>query len=307
MAERLPRAGTVFQIGFTKLFPVATPNVVTAGALNIYDSAGVAISGSPFTATVTVVTANRNYTVFYNLPTTGLSGHYTGRMTYTATHPVDDDQVDGFYVWPVPSKYDRWVQRVRRGLQDHAGSETQNVLSDLSYMDAINAAVSAYSQNRPKVVEWEQALTANDWTYALPAGWVTGFSQILRPEYPYDATLQGRTYLLPSDIDVDEAEPHLYLKYHTPSAGQTFRFLYLGIPTLDHTTDNLPAIHFEAVSKYAIGEALQTLANQRAGQSDPFYEGGIVSYGGQSLRYGQQAKEMKAEARQLWADRRVYV
>jgi hypothetical protein len=307
MAERLPRAGTTFQIAFTKLFPVATPNVVTAGALYLEDSAGVAISGSPFTATVTPVTANREYTIHYNLNTTGLSGPYTGRMTYTATQPVDDDQVNGFYVWPVPSKYDRWVQRVRRGLQDHAGSETQNVLSDLSYMDAINAAVAAYSQHRPKVVEWEQALTANDWTYALPAGWVTGYSQIIRPEYPYDATLQGRTYLLPADLDVDEADSILFLVNHTPSTGETFRFLYLGLPTLSHSTDNLPSVHFEAVAKYAIGEALETLANHRAGQSDPFYEGGVVSYGGQSLRFQAQADKMKAQAREMWRDRRVYV
>jgi hypothetical protein len=308
MAERLPRAGTTFQIGVEKLFPANAPNAITAAVLHLRDSAGVAISGSPFTATVTPVTVNRKYWVFYNLDTTGLSGLYDGFFRHTASSPgVDDDTVEGFYVWPVPSKYDRWVQRVRRGLQDHAGSETQNVLSDLSYMDAINAAVAAYSQHRPKVVEWEQALTANDWTYALPAGWITGYSQIIRPEYPYDATLQGRTYLLPADLDVDEADSILFLVNHTPSTGETFRFLYLGLPTLSHSTDNLPSVHFEAVAKYAIGEALETLANHRAGQSDPFYEGGVVSYGGQSLRFQAQADKMKAQAREMWRDRRVYV
>ena len=304
MAERLPRAGTIFQIGFTKLFPVSTPNIVTAGALNIYDSTGAAISGSPFTATVTPITADREYTVFYNLPTTGLSGHYTGRMTYTATNPIDDDQVDGFYVWPVPSKYDRWVQRVRRGLQDHTGSESQNVLSDLSYMDAVNAAVEAYNGKRGRIVEWEQALTANDWTYTLPTGWVPGVSQIIEAEYPVDATEQSRPYLGIGDVKVDEADSLLYFTRHTPATGEAARFLFRGHHTLTHALDNLPAAHFEAIAKYAVGEALETLANQRAGQSDPFYEGGVVSYGGQSLRYAQQAERLKKQARSGWRDLR---
>jgi hypothetical protein len=306
MAERLPRAGTTFQIGFTRLFPAATPNTVTAAALHLRQ-AGTAIAGSPFTASVTEVTADREYIAFYSLDTTGLSGAYDGFMRYTATQPIDDDTVEGFYVWPVPSKYDRWVARARRGLQDHTGSESQNILSDLSYLDAVNAAVAAYSQCRPRIVEWEQALTANDWTYALPTGWVPGFSQIIKPEYPWDTTLQGRSYLRPADLEIDEADSLLYFVNHTPSAAQTARFLYLGLPTLDHTTDNLPAVHFEAVSKYAIGEALETLANHRAGQNDPYFEAGVVSYGGQSLRYQAQADKMKAQAREMWKDQRVFV
>lgn len=306
MAIREARIGTTLRVAFTWKFNEES-NAITAGSLYVYDSAGSAISGSPFAATVTVVTANVEYRVYYPLATAGLSaGDYTGRMVYTATQAIDDDEV-AFTLLPVTSKYDRWINRVRRLLQQSGLSESQASLSYRDLMDAVNTAAEAYSRARPRVIEWEQALTASDWTYSLPAGWLPGVSQVLTAEYPVDATLQGRTYLLPRDVVIEEADSILYLVNHSPSAGETARFLYLGGYTLSHTEDNLPAAHFEAIAHAAAGAAAEMLGAGTAGTEAPELVAGAVNYRDVTSRYQATADRLWKKARLLWADRRVYV
>jgi hypothetical protein len=307
MAERIARIGTPYRLAFEWTFDADTPNAITAAAVHVYDSAGLAIAGSPFTGTANEIAANVKYRPFHNLTTSGLpAGDYTGRFVYTSTHPIDDDEF-WFSLLPVTSKFDAWYERMRRVVMDSQYGEGTTTASFRDYMEAALEAVDEYSKVKPRHLEEALTLAAGDFTYALPLTWSNGLSEVLSLEYPEEATWQSKSFLQERDYRIDEVDGLLYLTRHTPSAGQTARLLYTARHTLSHTVDTIPAGDFRAVSLFAAACLLRSLANRAAGTDSSALQAQAVNYRDVTQRYMAQADALTKQARREWRDRRVYL
>jgi len=274
------------------------PFAIDSVTATIYTSAGSTIVNDA-SGTITAVSATE-YQLAYVWDTTGRAA---GDYVYQLRYQVDAEELllPGLIsLLPVTSKYDPWVQRVLGWIAESKVSEAQRQLSYVDVMQALQAAISRYELDQPRRILETVSLSAGQFEYDVPSGWVEGRSRIQALEYPVQDTSQTRTYLDPSEWAVDGSRAKWRFTCQVPSAGETARLLYSGRHTLSHTEDTLPAQHFEAVSMYAAGEALLTLANLATQSTGPGYSADAISYRTKQQEYQSQARELRRWAETMW-------
>lgn len=297
-----PLRGGVFRQGETRALAhtitADEPFAVTAVWVTLLDATGAeVVSAAP--GTLTAVAANQ-YQLGYLWDTTGRE---PGDYVYQLHYEVDGETLvipGQVTLLPQVSQLDRYQRRVRGWLAEAKLAEPQRQLDYLDLTQALEAAVSRYELDQPRRVLETVTLTAGTDEYALPSGWVPGFSQLQSVEYPVDDTAQDQRYLEPHAWRVDELRGIWRFVYDTPGAGETARLVYTTRHTLSHTEDTLPARHFEALCQYAAGQALLTLANQAAQTTGPGLAADTITYRTKQQEYLAQARELLRRAESAW-------
>ncbi len=304
--RRVPVEG-IFRVGEVRkiahVLSIDGSETFTAGTvrINIYDSAGTLV----VTAGVGVanpVGAAAEVEIYY-IWTPSTAGDY--RYQFTAVIGSETLACRGeVYVFPVVSKYDRWIETVRGYIQEPGGGEEEQLLSTRDYVRAVDAARRRYQRDWPqrKLNNAAGEVMTTAWEYALPADWVDGFSQILELEYPVDATLQARPFLDPSAYYVDPLRLKWSFRDTAPTAGEYTRFTYTTEHVLSHTADTLPSHHFDAIATWAAGEALEYLANEATRTDARTVGAEIANFRTKQQERRAQAATMKAQAVQMWAN-----
>jgi hypothetical protein len=154
------------------------------------------------------------------------------------------------------------------------------------YARNIDAAIKIFSRHRPDVSVVD---ITGDGThdYALPSGWVEGFSIIKSIEYPVDN--------VPADI-LDNEEYEIYqavaakkvrLINYSPSAYDTFRVAFT-VPRLEAT---IPENDEDALCNLAASLCLEALANAYTQTSDSTIGADSVNWRTKGYEFGQRAKQ----------------
>lgn len=134
---------------------------------------------------------------------------------------------------------------------------------------AIASAVEQYSKDRPL----EKAVSVDGdggFDYALPTGFVDGFSMVQAIYYPYLTTDQD-----PPALDPDEwtmfrtaTGPKIRFLADSPTAAEDFLVQFTAAHTLSASTSTIPSTDDEAVADLAAAEAYLMLAGYFAVQSN---------------------------------------
>ena len=169
--------------------------------------------------------------------------------------------------------------------------DREGVTGPASRDAAIGQGVLRYSTDRPirDVVD----LTAADTHYlALPAGWVTDFSRVLRVEHPIG---QHPPAIVPGeDWQHYDTPAGLMILLHVGLAvGAAVRVTYTRPHTVDALTDTIPAIHRDAVASYAAGLLCRELAAYYSGDSDSTIAADTVDHGDQAMRWDKRGRELR--------------
>lgn len=179
---------------------------------------------------------------------------------------------------------------------------TNPLLADGTTLQAaIDAAVSKYSQDRPRTVVEDETGNSSGYyvlvgTGAVLSSWSDGFSQIQSIEYP--AAAVGVDYV-PGYLDrqddwddsyQDATKTYLRLKSIMPSASETVRVTYTAPHTHTTITDTVKTADKEALYDLAAHYGCLALGTKMAGSSDSTISADSVNYRDSQLRYKQQAE-----------------
>jgi hypothetical protein len=305
--EMVRRIGEVFAI--THRVSADAAFTVTSAAMTIYNAAGTAVvTAGAGTASPAFGNSATQHDLTYLWNTSALLDTNAGDYTYSFRYVVGSETrtTDPMSVTllPATSKYDRYVFRTAGVLQDADQGGISELLSYRDYMACLDEATRELSRVRPARVLYDLALTANTYEYLLSllTSWVTGVSQIIQVNYPWDTTTQSRPILWTGALVADElaATPKLRFVDISPSTGQTARILYTGRYSLSHTLDTVPTDDFEPTCLYAAALALRRLQSSRAGTTDPAIGAGNVIPRTQSQEYASAAREMERLGRAGW-------
>lgn len=190
------------------------------------------------------------------------------------------------------------VDKVRRRLVDL--SATNPLTDDYTVLEeAISAAISRYSQDRPREIVDDVTGTGAT-VYPLTGGskvvdaWVDGVSRVVSIDYPA-ATVSGDftpTWLDP-DLDwtlyQDTTTIYLRFRNHAPAATETVRLTYTTTHTHDTVTDTVPAQDLDALCDLAAHYACLALATKAAATQDSLIAADSTNYRDSQLRFKQQA------------------
>jgi hypothetical protein len=126
----------------------------------------------------------------------------------------------------------------------------------------IAEAVDRYSVERPDELVVD---TVGDggFDYAMPAGFVEGFSSIRSIEYPYVATTQVPPYMKSGkDYRPYRGDSALRLRFlnHSPSTSETFRTTFTAPHSVTEEATTVPAVDERAVSNLAAALLAEQLA-----------------------------------------------
>lgn len=193
------------------------------------------------------------------------------------------------------------VDKVRRRLADL--STTNPLAEDYTVLDeAITAAVTRYSQDRPRRVVEDEAGNGTPYYVLVGAGalltsWVDGFSRIAWIEYPAAAVsaTHAPTYLQQPDDWVedyqDASKTYLRLLSVTPTASETLRIAYTAPHSHTDASDTIPTGDVDALCDLAAHYACLALATKMAASQDSLISADSTNYRDGQLRFKQQAEE----------------
>lgn len=165
--------------------------------------------------------------------------------------------------------------------------DSGKIVNPTDYDRIINAAVNYFSRHRPdyKVVDVVGAGVSD---YALPTGWVDGFSSIEDIEYPLNdvpATLIDKDSY---EVYQTPAAKKLRLKYAKPTGAESFRIAF----TILRTATTIPDGDVDALCNLASAFCLEELANMFAQTSDATLSADSVNYKSKSSEFSQRAKRL---------------
>lgn len=162
----------------------------------------------------------------------------------------------------------QWVARIQQAVREEASG---GQIEPTSLLDiAIRPALLRFSIDRP-YVDIAEVPGAGSGYFALPAGFVDGYSELRSVEHPARQNppimLDSQAWTITRD-PTTVATKKILLYSATPSAAQYVRFEYTRpwpMPDPDDATlDLVDDIAFEAVAMLAASHALMTLANETA-------------------------------------------
>ncbi len=159
--------------------------------------------------------------------------------------------------------------------------------------EAIARAVSRYSQDRPRLKKQDITADAQQ-KLSLPSGWEAGFSELRSIEHPLGSVpplfLDQDRYAL-----YDDGTNVKLMLIDAVNVGETLRVEYTIAHVLNGSTDTLPAIHREAVAKWAAALLLDQLAARYAGTSDSTLQADAVEHGSKSRDYAARAASLRKQ------------
>lgn len=145
---------------------------------------------------------------------------------------------------------------------------------------AVQEAVAIYSTDEPREVTTD--ITGDGtYTYTLPTGWVDGFSQVIRLEFPAGSqdprsdTMKAETGII---YDAGTGTNKLRMRFHTPGTSDTIRLTYTVPHTLARASSTIPDPDFEAVACLSTAKTLRMLAGRFLMQTDPHLRGDNMAF-----------------------------
>lgn len=155
-------------------------------------------------------------------------------------------------------------------------------------------AVARYSVLRSQLAAYDFTGDGSTYDFALPAGWITGFSKVISIEYPagdqIPAYLDSNFY----GFYLDPTQGLVLRFYVTPSAGGTARVLFTKPQVVKGTVDTIPAEDFEAVCFLAAHSICLSLAGKYSGFYEPSFEADVIRYRTKAADYQSLARQFKA-------------
>ncbi len=153
---------------------------------------------------------------------------------------------------------------------------------------ALAAAVSRYSQDRPRPTYETVTAQAGTSFLALPAAWVEGFSKLTRVERPIG---EAPPSYLPSEawaLTLTALGERIWLE--TPAAaGEEIGAVFTAPHAVDAGQDTVPESDRVAVACFASSLLCEQLATLTAGQGAPTIDADSVDYGARSRDLARRA------------------
>ena len=205
------------------------------------------------------------------------------------------------------STRDTAIQRTSRKIVDigSGGAGSANVqLSDTEIGEEVDAAVTQYSLDRPRVVVSRVEGTSGSY-YATSGltGWVNEWSRPVGVEHPIltlGATETSvQTMIDPERIRVvrDATAYYIYLDGYAPTSAEDFLIAYTAPHTLSDVADTIPTPHFDAVCDLAASYCCTRLAAKYAKASDATIAADAVNYRDGQLRFRQTSEDFRTQYR----------
>jgi len=154
-----------------------------------------------------------------------------------------------------------WIDDIRSRIQEHERLEESDIV------ECIDQALGEYSGYFPKTSETDIP-SDESYTYAMPGDWTTGFSYIVRVEYPLTEDLlvdNPESYPIPairepSDYQISDlgVTKLLYAFFEVPT-GESIRMRYV-VPYTYDDASSVPSHHTGAVVNLATSYALCKMA-----------------------------------------------
>ena len=189
------------------------------------------------------------------------------------------------------------VQAVRNRMA--LADDDASLLSDEQIVRAIGAAVVTYSRDRPSVLVAALSGDGTAYEFALPAGWVWGFSTVVSVEYP--AGERPAQFVDASDYSVVERpgspDPVRLLRFETitPASGAgNISLTYTGRHRHTTGTSTIVADDHEALVWLAASLAAETLAAKFAASSDATIAADAVNHRDGESRWRSVARTFRA-------------
>jgi hypothetical protein len=159
-------------------------------------------------------------------------------------------------------------------------------------------AVVLYSTTRPRQVVADIAGTGA-FDYALPAGWVDGWSKLLLVEYP--AGQREPEFVDPLDWEIYRSPSGAVLRFKadTPLAGKTIRVTFTAQHTVAESTTSVPTADFTGLVYLAAAAGCEQLASRYANQASSTMMADSVDQNPLSKQYSERAKRYRTLAQSL--------
>jgi hypothetical protein len=164
----------------------------------------------------------------------------------------------------------------------------------------VYAAVRQFSLDRPRATYADFTGDGSSYQFAVPPGWVAGFSWVGAVEYP-----QGErppVWLDLAEVQTypsDDSPTYIQLNLTTPASGKKARVFYsipYPLPDPNASTDLVPDTSFEYVAKLAAaGGARQLAARAAANVTPTFPSATIGNVEGEEKRWGDVADDYRKE------------
>jgi len=141
--------------------------------------------------------------------------------------------------------------------------------------DAVNLI---YEKDRPYTNTGEISGDGTNYDFTFPTGFIEGYSEILKVEYPSGE--QKPIYLAPEKYviyDNGTTKKFRFLTY-TPTATEKARIIFTLPHTLDSSTNTVPDGDFDAVCHLTAAIALLVIANRYSHSSAPTIGADVVEY-----------------------------
>ena len=162
--------------------------------------------------------------------------------------------------------------------------DDSNKLVPADYANALGEALNRYSKARP--LEAVADITGDGGRdYALPSGWLEGFSGIAAIEYPAGLAPESLVDRRDWKLYATPAGKKLRLLADTPAEGETLRVTYTAV----HTEQSVPAVDLEAAANLAASLCLRQLAAAYGNTGDSLIQADSVNYRSKTDEYRRLA------------------
>lgn len=188
-----------------------------------------------------------------------------------------------------------YISRLETALQDTAEKLQPDDKDRL-----MSQAVLIYSKDKPRELIHEITGDGTSYDFALPSGWIEGFSNIVdRIEYPADdyqnpVYIEDDEWIFFKKLVLTVTTTYLRFTTFTPASTKIARFLYTVPHTLTDSSNTIIDNDIEAVVTLTAALCFWALAAKFAQTTDPSIDADVIDYQRKSDLYTVLAKEKLA-------------
>lgn len=164
----------------------------------------------------------------------------------------------------------------------------------------LTQAVLIYSKDKPRELIHEITGDGIAYDFALPSGWIEGFSNIIdRIEYPADdyqnpVYIEDDEWIFFKKLVLTVTTTYLRFTTFTPASLKVARFLYIVPHTLTDSSNTIIDNDIEAVVTLTATLCFWALAAKFAQTTDPTIDADVIDYQRKSDLYTNLAREKLA-------------
>jgi len=168
--------------------------------------------------------------------------------------------------------------------------DTADRFTDDEKKDIIQEAVKQYSRDKPRLRDALFAGDGSTQTYAVPTGWVDGFSIVRQMEYPTGEVPMNflRVQENVTVIQQDEV-PKVVFTAFAPASGENVRLYYITPHTVDDSSSTIPANDEDAIVNLSASLFCRALAAFYAEELESTLSDDAVVHPGQADKFDQLA------------------